>query len=139
MSQGKAKTLQDVIDAGGNIVDTLRNAQNPAYVVPVVPSEFSSWRLEQRAWRESAVLFDQTHHMEGVLLRGSDAIKVISDTAINSVADFGVDIAKQYVPVSPEGFVIGDGIMFRNSKDEILYVGRPQAGNWRSRSTTVRR
>jgi vanillate/3-O-methylgallate O-demethylase len=130
MSQGKANTLQDVIDAGGNIVDTLRNAQNPAYVVPVVPSEFSSWRLEQRAWRESAVLFDQTHHMEGVLLRGSDAIKVISDTAINSVADFGVDIAKQYVPVSPEGFVIGDGIMFRNSKDEILYVGRPQAGNW---------
>jgi vanillate/3-O-methylgallate O-demethylase len=130
VSKANPKTLQDVIDTGGNIVETLRNAQNSAYIVPVVSSEFSSWRLEQRAWRETAALFDQSHHMECVVLRGADAIKLISDTAINSVADFGLDVAKQYVPVTPEGYVIGDGILFRESKDEILYVGRPQAGNW---------
>jgi vanillate/3-O-methylgallate O-demethylase len=124
------KTLQDVIDAGDNIVDVLRNAQNPAYVVPVVTAEYSSWRLEQRAWRETAVLFDQSHHMDNVIIRGSDAIKLISDTAINSVANFVVDVAKQYVPVNERGFVIGDGILFRESKDEFLFVGRAPAGNW---------
>jgi vanillate/3-O-methylgallate O-demethylase len=130
VSNTNPSTLQDVIDASGNIVDVLRNAQNPAYIVPVVSSEFSSWRLEQRAWRETAVLFDQSHHMDNVVIRGSDAIRLISDTAINSVANFRVDLAKQYVPVSPDGYVIGDGILFREGEDEFLFVGRAQAGNW---------
>lgn len=129
MSEKTPRTLQDVIDAG-NIVESLRNAQNPAYVVPVVTAEYSSWRLEQRAWRESAVLFDQSHHMDNVILRGSSALKLISDTAINSVADFEVNVAKQYVPTNPDGHVIGDGILFRESKDEFLFVGRAPAGNW---------
>ena len=123
------RSLQDVVDKG-NMVATLRNAQNPAYVVPVVPSEFSSWRLEQKAWRETAVLFDQSHHMDNVIIRGSDALRLISDTAINSVANFEVNIAKQYVPVTQDGYVIGDGILFRESKDEFLFVGRAPAGNW---------
>lgn len=130
MNQTKPRTLQDVIDASGNIVNVLRNAQNPAYIVPVVSSEFSSWRLEQRAWRETAVLFDQTHHMDSVIIRGADAIKLISDTAINSVANFDINVAKQYVPTNEEGYVLGDGIMFREGRDEFLFVGRPQAGNW---------
>lgn len=130
MNQKKAQSLQDVIDASGNIVEVLRNAQNPAYIVPVVSSEYSSWRLEQRAWRESAVLFDQSHHMDNVMLRGSDAIRLISDTAINSVANFDVNIAKQYVPTNDDGYVIGDGILFREKEDEFLFVGRAPAGNW---------
>jgi vanillate/3-O-methylgallate O-demethylase len=129
MNAMKTKTLQALVDSG-NIVHILRNAQNPAYVVPVVTSEYSSWRLEQRAWREAAVLFDQSHHMDNVILRGSDAIKLISDTAINSVANFEVNVAKQYVPTSADGFVIGDGILFRQKVDEFLFVGRAPAGNW---------
>ena len=130
MTDMTPKTLQDVIEASGNIVEVLRNAQNPAYIVPVVSSEFSTWRLEQRAWQETAVLFDQSHHMDNVIIRGSDAIKLIRDTAINSVANFDVNIAKQYVPVTEEGYVIGDGILFRESEDEFLFVGRAPAGNW---------
>ncbi len=130
MNQMKLQTLQDVIDNSGNIVEVLRNAQNPAYIVPVVSSEYSSWRLEQRAWRETAVLFDQSHHMDNVMIRGSDAIKLIRDTAINSVENFDVNLAKQYVPTNEDGYVIGDGILFRESKDEFLFVGRAPAGNW---------
>ena len=48
---------------GKNPVDLLRNSQIGAYVYPVVPTEFTNWRDEQRAWRETAVLFDQSHHM----------------------------------------------------------------------------
>lgn len=130
MTDMTPKTLQDVIDASGNIVEVLRNAQNPAYIVPVVSSEFSTWRLEQRAWQETAILFDQSHHMDNVIIRGSDAIKLIRDTAVNSVANFEVNVAKQYVPVTEAGYVIGDGILFRESEDEFLFVGRAPAGNW---------
>jgi glycine cleavage system aminomethyltransferase T len=28
-----------------------------------VAPKFSNWRGEQRVWRETAVLFDQSHHM----------------------------------------------------------------------------
>jgi vanillate/3-O-methylgallate O-demethylase len=132
MSSSEPKSsLQDVIDAAdGDILDVLRNAQNPAYIVPVVSSEYSSWRLEQKAWRDAAVLFDQSHHMDNVILRGPDAIRLIEDTAINSVANFAVDVAKQYVPVTEDGYVVGDGILFRESEDEFLFVGRAPAGNW---------
>jgi len=130
MHSNEPRSLQDVIDAGDNIVEVLRNAQNPAYIVPVVSSEYSSWRLEQRAWRETAVLFDQSHHMDNVILRGPDAIRLISDTAINSVENFDIDLAKQYVPVNEDGYVVGDGILFRESEDEFLFVGRAPAGNW---------
>ena len=51
--------FEAVLQAAGNPVKMLRNSQIGAYVYPVVPSEYGNWRDEQRAWRESAVLFKQ--------------------------------------------------------------------------------
>lgn len=124
------KNLQEVLDAAGNTAELLRNSQLGAYVYPVVAPEFSNWRSEQRAWRETAVLYDQTHHMDNLFIKGPDALKLISDTAINSVAVFPVNRAKQYVPTTPAGHVIGDGILFHEEQDEYVYVGRAPAANW---------
>jgi vanillate/3-O-methylgallate O-demethylase len=122
--------LQEVLDAAGNTVELLRNSQIGAYIYPVVPYEFTNWRREQRAWRETAVLFDQTHHMVNFFFSGPDALKLISDTAINSVANFPVNMAKQYVPTTPAGHVIGDGILFHLDEDRFVFVGRNPAANW---------
>jgi hypothetical protein len=127
-----ARNLQDVLDASPNTVELLRNSQIGAYVYPVVPYEFSNWRREQKAWRESAVLFDQSHHMTNLFLRGSDATTLISDTGINSVANFPVNVAKQFVPTTPAGHVIGDGILFHLDEEEFVWVGRAPAANWLS-------
>lgn len=124
------RNLQEVLDASGNTVDLLRNSQLGAYVYPVVAPEFSNWRSEQRAWREAAVLYDQTHHMDNLFIKGPDALKLISATAINSVAIFPQDRAKQYVPITPGGHVIGDGILFHEEPGEYVYVGRSPAANW---------
>ena len=124
------KNLQEVLDASEGVVDLLRNSQIGAYIYPVVAPEFTNWRSEQRAWRETAVLFDQSHHMDNVFIKGPDALKLISDTAINSVANFPVNRAKQYVPTTPSGHVIGDGILFHQDEDEYVYVGRAPAANW---------
>ncbi len=125
-----SKSLEDLLQSAGNTVDLLRNSKIGAYVYPVVAPEFHNWRSEQRAWRESAVLFDQSHHMVDIYIKGPDAIKLLSDTAINSFASFPVDRAKQYVPVSYSGHVIGDGILFHLSQNELVFVGRAPSANW---------
>ena len=125
-----AKNLEEVIQAAGNPVQLLRNSQIGAYVYPVVAPEFTNWRSEQWAWQHTAVLFDQSHHMVDLFIRGKDALKLISDTAINSTKTFKVNQAKQYVPVTPYGHVIGDGILFYLAEEEFVYVGRAPAANW---------
>ncbi len=122
--------LEQVLAAAGNPVEMLRNSQIGAYVYPVVAPEFSNWRSEQWAWRHAAVLFDQTHHMVDLYIRGKDALKLLSDTMINSPKGWEPNKAKQYVPVTPYGHVIGDGIIFYLAPEEFVYVGRAPAANW---------
>src|ERR1700735_3791017 len=124
--------LQEVLDAAPTIVELLRNSQIGAYVYPVVPEEFTNWRREQIAWRKTAVLFDQSHHMVNLFLRGPGALTLISDTGINSVATFPVNMAKQFVPCTPAGHVIGDGILFHLADEEFVWVGRNPVANWLS-------
>jgi vanillate/3-O-methylgallate O-demethylase len=76
------------------------------------------------------VLFDQSHHMVNLFLSGPGALTLLSETGINSMATFPVDSAKQFVPVSPEGGVIGDGILFHLADEEFVFVGRAPVANW---------
>ena len=49
-----SKSLEDLLVAVGSPVTLLRNSQTGPYIYPVVPSEFTNWRDEQRAWRDTA-------------------------------------------------------------------------------------
>src|SRR5580693_10743519 len=100
MSTANLETLLKTVKSP---VDLLRNSQIGAYVYPVVAPEFSNWRDEQRAWRETAVLFDQSHHMVDLIIEGADAAKLLSHLAINSFAGFEVNRAKQFVPCNYDG------------------------------------
>ncbi len=124
------RNLEEVLRAAGNPVEMLRNSQTGAYIYPVVAPEFSNWRDEQKAWRETAVLFDQSHHMVDIFVSGPDAFKFLSHLTINSFANFTVDKAKQFVPCSYDGHVIGDGILFYLVQDEFVFVGRAPTANW---------
>ena len=124
------QSLENLLQTAGNPVKLLRNSQIGAYVYPVVPSEFTNWRDEQRAWRETAVLFDQSHHMAEMLVKGPDAAKLLSQLAINSFAGFAPNKAKQFVPCSHDGYAIGDGILFHLGQNEYNFVGRAPTVNW---------
>jgi vanillate/3-O-methylgallate O-demethylase len=124
------QSLESLLQSVGNPVKMLRNSQIGAYVYPVVPTEFSNWRSEQVAWRESVVLFDQSHHMAEITIQGPDAFKLCSYTTINSFKNFEPGKAKQMVPTSYDGYVIGDGILFYLEKDKFLFVGRAPTVNW---------
>jgi len=124
------QSLEALLRSARDPVTLLRNSQVGAYVYPVVPGEFSNWRSEQRGWRETAVLYDQSHHMAEITVTGPDALKLLSSLTINSFSGFAPNKAKQMVPCSYDGYVIGDGILFHLDKDELLFVGRTPTVNW---------
>jgi vanillate/3-O-methylgallate O-demethylase len=123
-------SLQTKINESGDVVGMLRNSKIGMYVYPVVASEFTNWRDEQRAWRETAVLYDQSHHMDELTVEGPDAAKLLQGLAINSFASFPTNRAKHFVPLSPEGYVIGDMICFREQEYRFILVGRSPTANW---------
>jgi glycine cleavage system aminomethyltransferase T len=124
------RSLEDLLATAGNPVELLRNAQTGPNVYPGVPAEFTNWRDEQRAWQETCVLFDQSHHMNDLAVEGPDALKLLSHLAVNSFDGFVGDRAKHFVPCSPEGYVIGDVILFALGDNRFNLVGRAPALNW---------
>src|SRR5215467_6309781 len=124
------QSLEEALQAVGNPVDMLRNSQIGPYAFPVVRHEFTNWRDEQRSWRETCALFDQSHHMTDLYIEGPDALQVLSDLAVNSFKNFKVNTAKQFVATDHRGYVIGDAILFYLSENRFNLVGRPPAANW---------
>jgi glycine cleavage system aminomethyltransferase T len=124
------QSLEDVLQSAGSPVQLLRNSQIGPYAFPVVPSEFTNWRDEQRSWRETCALFDQSHHMTDLYIGGADALRLLSDLGVNSFKNFKVDQAKQFVACNHDGYVIGDAILFFLADDSLSLVGRPSALNW---------
>ena len=123
-------SLSARIESHGNAVDMLRNSQIGMYVYPVVAPEYTNWRNEQAAWRKSAVLFDQTHHMDELIVEGPDAEAFLAYVGINAFGNFDLNRAKHFVPVTPAGHVIGDMIIFRERMDKFILVGRAPTANW---------
>jgi vanillate/3-O-methylgallate O-demethylase len=124
------RNLEEAIASVRSPVDLLRNSQIGPYAFPVVRYEFTNWRDEQRSWRETCALFDQSHHMTDLYVEGPDALKVFSDLGVNSFKNFKVNQAKQFVACNHQGFVIGDAILFCLAENRFNLVGRPPAANW---------
>ena len=124
------RSLEEKLQAAGSAVELARNSQIGPYVYPAVPSEFSNWMDEQVAWRETAALFDQSHHMLDLQIEGPDTIRLLSDLGVNTFESFAVNKAKQLVVCNHDGYVIGDVILFHLAENTVRLVGRPSAHNW---------
>jgi vanillate/3-O-methylgallate O-demethylase len=136
-NQGKVKSLQDVIDTVPSLVDYFYNdTMAPHYrartslSAAFIPPEFTNWREEQHAWKETAVLFDQTHHMPELFLKGPDGLKLLTRIGINSFENFTPGKAKQFVACSPSGYVIGDCIVYFLEKDSFELVSGMSVLDW---------
>ncbi|WP_458083840.1 aminomethyl transferase family protein [Streptomyces malaysiensis] len=124
-----SESLATAIARVGNPVDLLRNTAARAHTFPVAP-EFTNWRSEQRAWAESCALLDQSHHMVDLFLQGPDALRLLSDLGVNTFNNFGVNKAKQFVAVNPDGQLIGDAILFHLEEELFDLVGHPMVLDW---------
>ncbi len=123
-------SLQSGIDKAGGPVQLLwkPNAQPPA--VPVLQPEYAGWSQEQAAWRDSVAFFDLSHHMMDLFIEGPDATRLLTAVSANNYENFPVGRAKQFVPVTEEGHLVTDGLLFRLKEDlyDLVCIGAAQ--NW---------
>tara|TARA_R110002074_G_scaffold49292_4_gene125774 strand:+ start:4237 stop:5631 length:1395 start_codon:yes stop_codon:yes gene_type:complete len=136
--QTSRQSLQDKLDSVPNLVDYLYSnkkgspssdavlRQPPPHVQP----EYTSWRDEQNAWRDSVAFYNQSFHMISTVVRGPDAKALIQSLAVNNLSKFGVGKARHYLACGYDGNVVGDGILFCQAEDEIELVGRAAGHQW---------
>jgi vanillate/3-O-methylgallate O-demethylase len=128
-------SLQDKLDATPDIVDYFYNdtlaphAMHHANLVPI-PPEVTNWRDEQRAWRESVVLFDQSHHMPELFLQGPGALRLLKTVGINSFENVTPGRAKQLIGCAYDGHVIGDCVAYCHAEDSFELVSGMTLQNW---------
>src|SRR6187549_734399 len=125
-----ANSLESLLQSAGDIVEFLRNQQTGPNAYPGVPAEYSNWRDEQWAWQHSCVLYNQSYHMVDLAVEGPDALAMLNHLGINSFKGFAVDKAKQFVPCTPDGYVIGDVILFYLGENQFNLIGRAPVIEW---------
>jgi syringate O-demethylase len=123
-------SLEALLAGVENPVELLRNSPAGPNVYPGVPAEYTNWRDEQLAWQQTCVLFNQSFHMADLAVEGPDALTLLAGLGVNGFDGFGVDMAKQFVPCTPAGHVIGDVILFALGENRFNLVGRAPVLNW---------
>jgi syringate O-demethylase len=108
----------------------LRHSPAGPNAYPGVPAEYTNWRDEQQAWQNTCVLYNQSYHMAELAVEGPDALELLRYLGINSFENFNINKAKQFVPCSPDGYVIGDVILFHLAENRFNLVGRAPTLNW---------
>jgi glycine cleavage system aminomethyltransferase T len=124
------QSLEDLLQAAPSAVELLRNSQTGPNVYPGVQPEYTNWRDEQRAWQKTCVLFNQSYHMADLAVEGPDALKMLAHLAFNSFKNYEPNRAKQFAPVSHDGYIIGDVILFYLAPGKFNLVGRAPALEW---------
>ena len=109
-------------------IDLLRN--NPGRHPYPVESEFTNWIEEVRSWRDACALSDLSHHQKDLYVEGPEALAVFKDLGVNDFEGFEPGQAKQFVACNPEGYLIGDAILFYLDDDRLKLTGTPVAPNW---------
>jgi vanillate/3-O-methylgallate O-demethylase len=137
-NQTSPTSLQGLLDSLPSVVDHLYSNRKGSVLkdavlrqpTQFVAPEFTNWREEQLACRTSIAFYDQSFHMTTTFIRGKDAVPLMNHLCANSFGTFGVDRSRHTVMCSPEGYLIGDGILYCLAPDELALVGRQAGHNW---------
>ncbi len=130
MSNASIESLEQAIQRSGNAVDLLRNSQRRAFSHGTVSGQFTNWQSEVRSWRESVGFMDQSHHMVDHYVKGPGAFDLLQSLAVNSFKDFKPGMAKQFVATTPDGYYLGDCVLFYLEEELFNLVGRPTSLDW---------
>jgi glycine cleavage system aminomethyltransferase T len=123
-------SLAERIGAAGGILREMRDEAFVMVPIPGLVGEFTNYRDEQAAWRETAAFLDQSHHMIDLYVTGPDALKLFSHLGINRFDNFGPGKAKQFVATDENGWLIGDAILFHLDEGSFDLVGLPYVTRW---------
>ena len=85
-----------------------------------VPYEYTGWRDETMSWKETCYLHGNLNPSPTYRIKGHDALKFLSDTCVNSFANFPVGRGKHAIMCNEEGLVMMDGVLLRLGEDDFI-------------------
>lgn len=91
--------------------------------------EFSGWQDEQLSWKTACYIGDWSY-LDELILEGPDALRFLSDYAINSFAKFDIGQAKHGVFCNANGKVIGEGVLTRLGEGKFEFNSRGPVVPW---------
>ena len=128
-----SQSFEGLLNSSRGTVERMQNLEIGTNFWSAVPDEFTHWIEEQRAAHETCIFADQSFHMVDVYLEGPDIINLLSDIGVNSFENFRNGTppqAKQLVACNPDGYLIGDSILFYLEEETYLSVGHWNLQNW---------
>jgi glycine cleavage system aminomethyltransferase T len=91
----------------------------PDSVAGFHPYEYEQgWEREMMAWHDSCYLHAGLNPTATYKIKGQDALKLLSDTSVNSFAKFEIGRAKHVIMCNDEGKIIIHGMCVRLAEDE---------------------
>ena len=130
MNPSSSESLEAAIQRAGSAVELLRNSQRRAFSHGTVSGQFTNWQSEVNSWRDAVGFMDQSHHMVDHYVKGPGALDLLSHLAVNSFKNFRPGMAKQFVATTPDGFYLGDCVLFYLEEGVFNLVGRPTSLDW---------
>lgn len=128
-------SLQDLMDGVPDLVDYFTNDTKAPHdkdnmSLSPIPAEYTNWYEEQRAWRNSVLLFDQCHHMPESFISGPDALRLLGEVGVNNLRNFGPLKARQYYAVNHNGYFIGECILQHLDDGRFELISGMHLQNW---------
>ncbi|HCP77067.1 MAG TPA: glycine cleavage system protein T, partial [Pusillimonas sp.] len=89
--------------------------------------EYTDWLDESMSWKKTASIGDWSFLWQRRIV-GKDALRLLSDVSVNSLAKFAVGQAKHLIHTNKDGKVIHEGVLSRLGEEEFMLHGR--GGFW---------
>lgn len=127
-----SNTLEEVLRSKENIAQWFRT-NGVDWEPYVFPDEYTHWIEEQRAVRETCAVVDQSYHMEIIRIEGPEAVDLLAYLGVNDfdrIRNEDPPQALDLLVCNPDGYVIGDNILFYVGENEFTLVGTETINNW---------
>ena len=85
-----------------------------------VPYEYTGWRDETMAWKETCYLHGNLNPSPTFRIKGPEALRFLSDTCVNTPHKFPIGTGKHGIMCNDRGQVMQDGVMIRVGEDEFI-------------------
>lgn len=105
------------------LIENLRKTPEGYFTTRWGLPEYTDWLDESMSWKNTCSLGDWSFLWER-RFKGPDALKLFSDTSVNSFQKFDILQSKHVTHTNKNGKVIAEGILTRLSEDEYMLFGR---------------
>jgi len=105
------------------IIKALRDAPG-CYEMGWRLPEHTNWKDEQMSWKKTCYIGDWSF-LRNLVVKGPDALKLLSDISVNSYAKFDIGQGKHIICCNEDGKLITEGIVLRTNEQEFRIQSVP--------------